>query len=212
MLTTQLVPNVDIFLTPEEITARATRLQADFPSLLKETGFTSHLLNAEAIANNGKIFEVKPGVFRVQSQSNPEGSYTVDTTKKTCTCPAHGKYPDTHCKHRIAVALYVGWFSQELPKPQRAPEPELVKGFFGSIQHFSLLASKYQWLVKIVGIDAPANLVTIQCENRDSTGQRFQIFKTPNGDPTSILTLDVPTLKDRFHFTPARDADADLYS
>lgn len=108
--------------TPEVITTRAALLVEHFPTLAKQPKFEQTITRAQAIAaRTGAIVELQPGVFAVQSERQPETAYTVDTNAHTCTCPAHAKFPDRTCKHRLAIALYVGW---EQPAPAAAPTVE----------------------------------------------------------------------------------------
>jgi len=50
-----------------------------------------------------------PGVFQVQSESNPRGSYTVDMNARTCSCPDFGRQPAGRamCKHLLAVGFHL---------------------------------------------------------------------------------------------------------
>jgi hypothetical protein len=195
MLTTNSTSQI---LLGAEIAARSARLIQDFPSLAEEPGFAKRLVRAVSIVNHsGTIFEIFPGVFQVKSESNPQGSYTVDTTKKTCTCPDAGRHPERRCKHRLAVALYAGWFSQETKRP----EIDLEKGYLGYITNPRV--RRQRLTVKIIAIDAPANLVTIQVVSRTSAGQRFQPFSGPHGELTSCCTLTPNELKNSLGFVAA---------
>jgi hypothetical protein len=52
-------------------------------------------------------------VYQVPSQSNPLGSYQVDTQAHTCTCPDSGK--GNLCKHRLAVGMWANsldWYTE----------------------------------------------------------------------------------------------------
>ena len=50
-----------------------------------------------------------PGVFQVQSESNPRGSYTVDMNARTCSCPDFGRQPAGRamCKHLLAIGFHL---------------------------------------------------------------------------------------------------------
>lgn len=49
----------------------------------------------------------------VQSQSDPDKTYTVDLEAKSCTCPDH-RYRNTTCKHMAKCANLIGMF--DLPE------------------------------------------------------------------------------------------------
>ncbi len=186
-------------LLPDEIAARVQRLTSDFPSLLTHSGFEKRIERAQNLVTRGEIIEVSPGRFRIQSESNPQGFYYVDTTKKSCTCPDAGKHPERPCKHRLAVALYVGWFNQEQPAQ---PRPQLRRNYEGWIKHPD--QSRLMIKVRIIALDAPANLVTVRVIEKDSTGQAYRPFYAANADNgrTSCAILTPDQLKNEFAWRP----------
>jgi hypothetical protein len=181
-------------LTAEEISARAERLQKDFPSLLKEPGFQARLAKAQEIALRNNIVELLPGVFRVQSQSNPTGAYLVDTTRRTCTCPDAGAHPERRCKHRLAVALFAGWFSQEKQR-----------NYYGYIQ------LDQRCLVRVVAIDADLEEVTLQLEERDAYHRRMVFSNEMTGKgPSSVCTFTLWQLMNLLEFQAIKETDLNL--
>ncbi len=80
----------------------------------------------EIIANQGQIFRVVDGFYRVKSQSSPR-YYDVNCTKIgwKCNCPDH-KFRGTKCKHIWAVELSLGIRKQA--KANLVLEPIVVTG------------------------------------------------------------------------------------
>ena len=191
-------------LTAEEVQARAQRIVSDFPSLLEKPNFKGRLARAITIATRaatkattaGTIIEVYPGTFQVVSDSNPNGRYLVDTINKTCTCPDAGK--GHICKHRLAVALYAGWFEKEKPAPV-----ELHAGFWGYVT--DPMHTRIRIRVKIVAIDAENNLVTMQTEPHN--GSRPPIFPGPGLGRSCVGTFTPAEWLKKFNFAPDEEAN-----
>jgi len=201
--------NIHPVLSAEDLTARADRLVKDFPILTTQPKFEQTFSRARVIAARaGAIVELQPGIFAVQSERKPSECYTVNTVQHTCTCPAHVNYPERTCKHRLAVALFAGWFKTNKPAPKPQAEQQSAKPFDLERDYLGYIinpmrARTGKLQVKIVAIDAPANLVTIQVTTRDSGGERVAPFTLPSGDHTSLATCTPEYLKDRLLFQAA---------
>ena len=95
---------------PAVIISRTTAFRTTWPNAAAR--FENRLEAAEDLASTpGKVTQLSPDIYQVKSQSNPLGSYTVTISARSCTCPDHGKHAShgVICKHRLAVALFVGW-------------------------------------------------------------------------------------------------------
>jgi predicted nucleic acid-binding Zn finger protein len=95
---------------PAVVTSRFQAFIATWPASANR--FNQRLLLAQDMAStSGAVVQLDPDRYQVASQSKPDISYIVDLSAKSCTCPDHIAHAAAGviCKHRLAVALFVGW-------------------------------------------------------------------------------------------------------
>jgi hypothetical protein len=95
---------------PAVVTSRFQAFVATWPASANR--FNQRLMLAQDLAStSGAVVQLDPDRYQVASQSTPGGSYIVTLSTKSCTCPDHGAHAAAGviCKHRLAVALFVGW-------------------------------------------------------------------------------------------------------
>lgn len=96
--------------------ARLTEFKSNYPrAAAASNGRAERAARLSEIAHLVETTDA-PGIFIVRSESNPLGTYTVNTLTKSCTCPDHGKFGPTGaiCKHRLIVA-YLTAFGRVQP-------------------------------------------------------------------------------------------------
>jgi predicted nucleic acid-binding Zn finger protein len=95
---------------PAVVTSRFKAFISTWP--VSANRFNQRLLLAQDLAStSGAVMQLGPDRYQVASQSKPGTSYIVTLSAKSCTCPDHIAHAGAGviCKHRLAVALYVGW-------------------------------------------------------------------------------------------------------
>jgi hypothetical protein len=108
---------------PEAVEKRASQFAAYWPGAAAKS--IGRLQRAKVIATAGVIFYAGDGTYKVQSESNPLGTYLINPAAHSCTCPDHGKHGPEGiiCKHRLALALAIGWEIAVTPEQTPAPIP-----------------------------------------------------------------------------------------
>ena len=96
-------------ITPDLIQTRAAQFTALWPAAAAKCG--KRLARAVELANTEYVTPCADGsTYFVRSATDPDKSYSVNPAAHTCTCPDNSNYAGgIICKHRLAVALLVGW-------------------------------------------------------------------------------------------------------
>jgi hypothetical protein len=114
---------------------------------------------AAELVRRGRVTRSADGSFNVKSQSNPRGSYRVDSEAGTCTCPDYPKAPQVNgrpmCKHRMAVLMLLKLEEARIPAEEtQAPSPPTPhsitpqrKAQLQDLQHQAALAGQPMVLV-----------------------------------------------------------------
>ena len=172
----------------------ASQLQNRYPSLP-----AARLRRATDMVSNPETIEiVSETVFIVRSQSNPLlGSYTVNITEKTCTCPDFGKNPAVPCKHRLAVAI--AQVAGSIPRP--APAPAMPRVMIETI--FNRFAAAWKCYQYYTDWKRTADIFSFfeakhyaevflhfdaKCETSVSIDAHFALF---SGDSDESITLEL---------------------